>query len=365
MNYKTFYKDKLSKMLFLEIDEKGFKKLIKIPDNIEFECKDLYIPISAEYVAENAQNELKIHNIPIYYFIEGMFTALGADEKLKFNNDYSLILSYIPDSEECIKSVIADRVKKDNFLDAYIFLRGLFRYNGEKEIIVKLLAVGEKIREKDSGFSDILYYDIDMCKEKFKKLADPYLYEALILKDDKDYKGAEVKINEYLRRGGKRDSLVNNFIRNITNLSHFEKATDLVHEQPEKAIAYLVPLLEQFEKNPLIYYYLGVSYRKLENYEKAIYYLREGISLDSGILEMVNELGMNFALIGDYSEAVKYFRKAFEASKDIDICTNLVMCYINMNDIDMAKKTLEIAKKLKPDDEVVQDIDKMLNRQEK
>lgn len=365
MNYKTFYKDKLSKMLFLEIDEKGFKRLIKIPDSVEFKCKDLYIPISAEYVAENAQNELRIHNIPIYYFIEGMFTALGADVKLRFNEDYGLILSCIPDSEECIKSMIADRVKKDNLLDAYVLLRGLFRYNEEKEIIVKLLAVGERIREKDTGFSDILSDDIDVCKEKFDKMPDPYLYETLILKDKQDYKGAEVKINEYLRRGGKHDSIVDNLIKNITNLSHFEKAIDLVHEQPAKAIAYLVPLLEQFEKNPLIYYYLGVSYRKLENYEKAIYYLREGISLDSGILEMVNELGMNFALIGDYTEAVKYFRKAFEASKDVDICTNLVMCYINMNDTEMAKNTLEIAKKLKPDDEVVQDIDKMLNRQEK
>lgn len=45
--------------------------------------------------------------------------------------------------------------------------------------------------------------DIELCKEKFFKVSEPYLYNALILKDDGDYKGAEVEINEYINKGGK------------------------------------------------------------------------------------------------------------------------------------------------------------------
>ena len=130
----------------------------------------------------------------------------------------------------------------------------------------------------------------------------------------------------------------------------------------KKQLNYLFPLCEEFKENPLVYYYLGVGYRKIENYETAIYYLQKSISLESGSLEVVNELGMNYASLGDYEEAIKYFRKAFEASKEVEICTNIVMCYINLGDKEQAKLNLDIAKKLAPDDEIVIEIDQMLNR---
>ena len=35
-----------------------------------------------------------------------MFFAIGADENLRFNEDYETILTYIKDTENCIKSII-------------------------------------------------------------------------------------------------------------------------------------------------------------------------------------------------------------------------------------------------------------------
>jgi tetratricopeptide (TPR) repeat protein len=361
-NYKTMYKDKLSKLLFLEIKKEGFKKSINIPDNVKFKNDDLYMPISAEYVAANANDEIKLNNLPIYYFVEGMFIAFGADKNIRYNEDYGMILSYIPDSEECVKSLIADRIKKDRLEDAYVLLKGLYRYTNEEEILTKLLAVGETIREKDSSFAEILLEDIEECKEKFEKSPEPYLYNALILKDKGEYKVAEVEINEYINKGGKKSKEIEQIINDIQNVSHFEKAVEALKEEPRKAIELLLPLSEEFNENPLIYYYLGVGYRKLENYETAIHYLKESIKIESGSLEAVNELGLNYASIGEFEEALKYFRKAFEASKEVDICTNIVMCYINLGDKEQARLNLEIAKKLAPEDEIVIEIDQMLNR---
>ena len=361
-NYKTMYKEKLSKLLFLEMKKDGFKKSISIPDNVKFKNDDLYMPISAEYVAANANDEIKLSNLPIYYFIEGMFIAFGADKNIKYNEDYGIILSYIPDSEECVKSLIADRIKKNRLEDAYILLKGLYRYTKEEEILTKLLAVGETLREQDSSFAELLLEDIDECKEKFEKSPEPYLYNALILKDKGDYKAAEVEINEYVNKGGKKTPEIEQIGTDINNISHFEKAIDHLKDEPKKAIELLLPLCEEFKENPLVYYYLGVGYRKIENYKTAIHYLKESISLESGSLEVVNELGMNYASIGEYEEALKYFRKAFEASKEVDICTNIVMCYINLGDKEQAKLNLDIAKKLAPDDDIVIEIDQMLNR---
>lgn len=361
-NYKTMYKDKLSKLLFLEMKMEGFKRSLNIPSDLKFKNSDLYMPISAEYVAANANNEMKISNLPIYYFVEGIFIAFGADPNMRYNEDYGTILSYIPDCEECAKSLIADRIKKDRLEDAYILLKGLYIYTKEEEILVKLLAVGESIREKDSSFAELLLEDIDECKKNFEKSPEPYLYSALILKDKGDYKGAEVEINEYINKGGKRTTEIEQIITDITNISKFEKAVDLLREEPKKAIELLLPLSEEFKENPLVYYYIGVGYRRIENYNKAIHYLSQSLSIESGSLETVNELGMNYACIGEYEEAIKYFRKAFEASKEVEICTNIIMCYINLGDKEQAKIHLELAKKLAPEDEIVIEIDQMLNR---
>lgn len=38
------------------------------------------------------------------------------------------------------------------------------------------------------------------------------------------------------------------------------------------------------------------------------------------------------------------------------------MCYYNLGDMEQARLNLDIAKKIAPDDEIVIDIDKMINR---
>lgn len=361
-NYKTMYKDKLSKMLFLEMNKEGFKKSINIPEYVEFKNDDLYLPISADYVASNARDEYKINNLPIYYFIEGMFMTFGADPNVKYIDDYGTILGYIANSEECIKSIIADKIKKDKLEDAYILLKGLYRYSEEEEILVKLLSVGEVIRENDATFGDVLIEDIELCKGKFYKSPEPYLYRALMYRDEKEFKNAQVEIHEYINKGGKMTPQIEVIVKDIDNISTYEKAVELVKDNPEKALEFLLPLSEEFEENPLIDYYIGVCYRKLEHYNKAIHYLNKSVSIESGILEVINEIGLNYACLCEYDEALKYFEKAFEASKEVDICTNIVMCYHNLGNNEKAKLMLDVAKKLSPNDEIVLQLDQLLNR---
>lgn len=155
---------------------------------------------------------------------------------------------------------------------------------------------------------------------------------------------------------------IESIVKDVENISTYEKAVELVKDNPEKAIELLTPLSDEFSDNPLIYYYLGVCYRKIQHYNKAIHYLNKSMSIESGILEVVNELGMNYACLNEFEEAIKYFKKAFEASNEVDICTNIVMCYYNLGDMEQARLNLDIAKKIAPDDEIVIDIDKMINR---
>lgn len=362
MDYNSAFKEKLSKLLFLEIDKDGFKQSVGIPSYISFNNKDLYLPISSEYITKNINDEIKIKNLPIFYFIEGMYLAIGTDENLRFNYDYETILSYIKDSDNCIRSIISKKIKDDNLIEAYLLLKGYHRVSKDVEVMKKLLLVGETIREKDSGFKDILLGDIEYCLDNLLNIPEAYLYKALILKDNQDYKGAKVAINEFSNIGGKVTDEIKGIIEDINNVSNYEIAIEHLKDEPVKTIKMLLELLDKFDKNPLIYYYLGVAYRKIENYEKAIYYLKESLRIESGIYEVVVELGINYACINDFESAIKYFKKAFEATKEVEICTNIVMCYMNLNNYDEAKLHLEIAKKLNPDDEIVKDLEKLLNK---
>lgn len=360
MNYKDLIKEKLAKLLFLEIDWEKFKVSVGIPSNIKLKTKDIYIPISSKYVADNAMDSIKVKNLPIYYFIEGMLIALGADKNLSYTEDYIIIFNNLKDSESCGRSLVADSIKKDDLLEAYIILKGLYLATGDEEYLKKQLLVAESIREKDSGFTSILLSDCDEATEEFDDMPEPYLYRAVCYKEKSDIQKAKVEINEYLRLGGETNEEIKVIINDINNLSSYEKAIENIDEDPAKSIGTFLSLLEQFDKNPLLYYYLAVAYRKLDNYEKAIYYLNESLNLESGIAEVINELGINYACLGDYDTALTYFKKVFEASKDVEACTNIIMCYIKLGDKEQARLNLDIAKKLDPTDEIVCDLDRML-----
>ena len=352
MDYKAKIKERLGKLLFLEINIDGFKENIGIPNYVTLKNKDLYLPISSNNISSNLNDEIKLKNIPIYYFIEGMFIALGCDENLRFNDDYELILDYIKDTERCIKSLISKRVEEENFLEAYILLKGYYNYSKDLDVMKRILLVGEALREKDSVFNEEMLDIIEYCEENSLKICEHYLYKAMILKD-----------NEYISRGGKVTNEVEILNNDINNISDYEKALELLKEDPKESIKLLLKLVADFEENPLLYYYLAVAYRKLENYEKAIYYLQESLSRESGILEVIVELGLNYACLNEYEEAIKYFKKAFEASRDVEICTNLVLCYMNIDDIESAKLHLDIAKNLNPEDEIVKELEVILNKE--
>ncbi|MGL4873637.1 MAG: tetratricopeptide repeat protein [Clostridium sp.] len=362
MDYRSLFKEKLGKLLFIEVEKEGFKKMVQIPEYIEFEEEELFLPISSEYLTENIGDKLKIKNIPIYYIIEGILLTLGADKDIKFKNDYIKLIRQIPEAEECGKSLVFKKINSNELVDGYLILKGLSLIFDDEEYIKKLLLIGVSIREENRDFEDILLEDIEKAKKEFEKLNEPYLYRSVIYKDLGDYQGARVEVNEYLIRGGVQTPEIELLMKDIENITSYEEAIELLDKDTEKSIGILLDLVEKFDGNPLMYYYLGVGYRKIGKNEKAIEYLLESLRIDSGILEVVNEIGINYACLGDYEEGSKYLRKAFEASKEVGICTNLIMCYINLGKIEDAKLHLEIAEKLDKDDEIVIKIRKFLEK---
>lgn len=351
MSIESYLLEKLSKVLFLEI-----KQGSKIND-FYFE-ENTYLPVIGDKVIEKSKQGDNLENIPVNMFVEGMYYVLGADKNFRFTETYKKLINSIPNSDKFIKGTIFKAIKEEKYEEAYLMLKGLIQLNNSIEIMDKAFLLVDALRSKNSKYKEEEVALINLGKEVVD-YATPYYYEAILKNEDKDFESALFSINQYIALGGNVNDEISEMKSALETITQYDKAKEIVYETPKAALEILLPLLDTLGDSAELYYYIAVAYRILENHEKAIYYLNEALAISSDYIEVVNELGINYACLGDFNQAIQYFRKAFEVTKSIEICTNLVMCYANINDVKAAKLHLEIAKKLNPKDEIVLELEQM------
>jgi tetratricopeptide (TPR) repeat protein len=282
-----------------------------------------------------------------------MFYVLGGDQNFKLNEIYLNILhKNSADAAGYIKGIIFDEVKKGAYEDAYIVLKGLLNIEATQENYDKLFMLLENLIQLDSSYEDE-FIEMLSNAEGIEGYFEPYYKKALIYYKQKKYEDAWYNLNTYLEKTKNNTREVIELKHVLSNIRSFDKGKELIYKSPDEALKCLVPLLDEFEDDAILNFNIAVAYRVLGNYEKAIYYLNDAMAIDSSIVDIINELGINYAALNNYDLAIKYLRKAFEVTKAIEICTNLVMCYLNKGDMEQAKLHYEIAEKINPEDEIV------------
>lgn len=359
MDLKAYYSELLSKMLFLHINKEKTKDLFKLDIS-----EDIYIPVSTDDLANEAKKSKDnlLNTIPVSLFVEGMYYVLGADEHFKYNDYYKKMILNIKDSKNYIKSIIGKNVRKNLYEKAYIELKGLCSIEVNKDNLSKLLFLCDKLRTTSNGMYDDEEIDlIEKSKEFDEDFAEPYLYECLFYRDENDFDKAFYCLNVYLSKGGENTKEITELRQSLKLINEYDKAKSIVNEEPDTALKILLPLMDVLGDSAEYYYYIAVAYRNLGNNEKAIFYLNDALAIDDKAVEIINEAGLNYACIGDYEKAISYFRTAFSYTGSVEICTNLVMCYLNIKDLKQAKIHLKMAEEIDPNDEVVKDLKKYFN----
>lgn len=356
MEIKTHFKDKLSNLLFLQMDKERANLIFdtKLETN-----EEIYMPIATENIIEKVKNGENVDKIPVAFFVEGMIYVLGADENFRLNKIYEKLIFSIPKAMEFIKGRIGWYVKNKKYEDAYIMLKGYSKVDMSREVYDKLLMLVENLRNLNKNYLEEEVEVIEMAKV-IEDYPAPYLYEAIIKRDKEDYDGALFAINTYISKGGEETSVIVDLKNSLNIVNDYDEGKKLVYDEPKEALKILLPLLKELGDNADIYYYIAVAYRILENNDKAIYYLEKSMEIDTSYPELMNELGINYACLKDFKKAIVYLRKVFQVTKSIEVCTNLIMCYINIKDYKQAKAHLEIAKKIDGEDEIVKELNNIL-----
>ncbi len=355
MDIKTELSEKVSKLIFLEFKRESVPQVF----NVEV-IENIYLPVRPKRLMDKVKEGEKFEKIPVSFFIEGMFYVLGGDENFKYNKIYLAILeSKSEEAKGYIKGIIFDEVKSGVYDDAYIMLKGLLKIESSEENYDKLFMILEKLIELDEAYEDE-YIKMLSSAEKIKGYYGIYYKKAEVYYKQKKYEDAWVSINTYLEKTNNKSKEAIDLKHILGNIRNFDKGKELIYDNPNEALKYLIPLLDEFSDDAILYFNIAVGYRVLGNHEKAIYYLNDAMAIDSDIVDIINELGINYAALNNFDLAIKYLRKAFEVTKSIEICTNLVMCYINNGDMNQAKLHYEIAKKINPKDEIVLELNKII-----
>lgn len=356
MEGKSYFSDRLESVLFLDIKRETLMSLFNV-----FIDDKMYMPVKSAKLINKIKSGELLEEIPVSFFLEGMFYVLGIDDKFKYNSSYKEMLMSIPNTAAFVKGMIFNEVKQEHFEDAYIFLKGLIQIESNIENFDRIFSIAETLRAKDKSFKQEELSIIEKAKA-FEEYSSPYLYEAVIKREAGDFDAALFSINNYVTKGGQKTPEILEFTNSLKSIVAYERGKEMLYEDAEAALKLLIPLLDEYGDNASLYYHIAVGYRILENYEKAIYYLNEALAIDDALVEAANELGINYASIGDFDKAIGYLRKAFEATKSVEICTNLIMCYLNSGNIEQAKNHLDIAQKLDDKDEVVRELDTIINK---
>lgn len=340
-------------MLFVEVNNEAILKIFKYNST-----EEIYMPIKSSVVIDGVNNA-NTENINFLHFIEGMLYVLGLDNTFKYNDNYHKILkSNFELISKLAKTSIYNCIKNESYMDAFFMLKGYSSLEESEEVFEKLLWLSDMLRLKSSEFKEEEVQIIEKAKELKLNVAN--LYEANVLYNDKKFYEALNALNLYSSNGGVMNDELLALKNDLQSLNNYARGKEEVYNNPVKALELLIPLLEQFENDAVLYYYIAVAYRIINNHEKAIYYLNESQYIDNEFVDVVNELGLNYACLGHYDEAIKYFEAAFKATNSIEICTNLIMSYINLGDIKNANKYFDLAKNINNSDEILNQVEEVL-----
>lgn len=349
------FNDRLKGLLFLEFNKDKAAEVFNAPELDKIEG-DLFIPINPEFLVKEINESNSLNDLPLAEFITGMTYSLGADPEFKYGNEYVLILKTYDKAVPIVKQKISELVRDKKLVDAFILLSGLYEAIGEEEIENALLTVGEELVISDTSYSDNVLSIAEKATENGNitgKLIEGSVYRLL-----GNTEKALRSFTEYVKGGGEVTDELSSEMEALTRNTALDEGYSLILEKPEEALKQLLPMYKTESNNPRYLYSIAVAYRNLENYDKAIYYLEEARAIDSGYIDVLNELGLNYSMLNDYTTAEKYFRAVYEASMDLGPLTNLIITLFNLNKNDEAYNLYLTALRKAPSDEILKEIKK-------
>ena len=104
---RSLLSSKLSNFIFLDINKNTLQRIfnVSLEDNV-------YLPIRANMIIDEIKLNNNLDEIPVKYFVEGMYYVIGCDEEFRYVTAYKEIINANEWCPLTVKAIIAEYVKK-------------------------------------------------------------------------------------------------------------------------------------------------------------------------------------------------------------------------------------------------------------
>ncbi|MBU5440232.1 tetratricopeptide repeat protein [Tissierella sp. MSJ-40] len=360
-----YFKNKANNITFIELRQNSS---IKINDYTIKE--DIPLPIITDTLVKEIKSGNVEEEINIGHLMEGIIYLIGVDPEFKYINEYKNILkAYDKNLEDYIFYKGIKLIEEKKHDEGAIYFRALkainpnnvnaiFNYALTLEEIAKKYFDSNKEKEGNDFLiksTNELESILDITEEyplSYYKLGYHYKYFEQFLKSKLIWKKYLKLDKDELRLQEIREQL-----ELIDDDVEFESGlTYLTYGDYKKSLDIFLKLAAKHNNWWKIFYLIGLSYKGLGEYDTAIDYFYEALELNNQELDIYNELGICLFTIGDINSAIKSFSQGIDINcEDYKLLFNRGLAYMQLGIFEKALEDIEIAYKLNPHDNNIED----------
>jgi tetratricopeptide (TPR) repeat protein len=357
-----FLKDHLESLGFLEL-----KKDLRYTEKLLLK-KEIPLPFKVAAIKEKLYDSLP--GFKQEELIEGIIFLLGLDPEFKFREAYQGILLAL---DEKILPIISEGLLEDldeeNQEETLIKLVGVTRLGFAPQML--RIQIGRIALALDTGREtrDFLNLARDIFADLIREGTDsplPYYYMGFYYYHTGAYAKAKKAWQKSLAMSLPEafDSALIEIFPELENKIQYEEGYDLILKgRYQEGLEKLLPLKESYDDWWNYLFFIGLGYRMLEEYPKAIHYFERALALSPDNLDILNELGISFTMDRNFEEAGRVYHQALllEPGNSEILCNMGILAYSKGNDA-LAMEFFEKARNINPADEItLQWIDHLLN----
>jgi len=319
------------------------------------------LPVYVGHLAENIRQN-NIDSIPADAIIRGMITVIGADPFFKRVNNY---VEFLDSADglfvERIVQIGTIKAEENNFDEAALYFNAVLVFDPQN--IDGLYNLGRVFYDLDKKYDDDNYKKIAVaCFEELlildPAMGEPKYFLGFFYYNAGNFQKAKIfwkQALEYIQNYEMREEIVV-ALGKVEDRSLFQEGSEMiVNGRVTEGLGLLKTIEENHDDWWELNFFIGLGNRMGEDHETALKYFLKTLSLNSGHIQTMNEIGICFMSLGDYESALDYYKEARRLEpQNAEIICNMGIVYLQKGDNKVAQSHFDHALELEPEDEVIQ-----------
>lgn len=322
---------------------------LELKDSSNFQMlKGISLPVYIDEVKKGILSGAMEEEIKVQNFFDGMIINLAIDPDFIYNDKYKLILDkYIDDFAKYTTNQALqakDRIKAILLLRGGFLLNPLDSYNSylyARNLWPLAFEISEDYKDEFIKKSIEILEDIIKRNENF---APSYFELGNIYTNLGRYIKAKSYYNKALQKTDSIEAIdeIRDKISEIEDNAQIEEALYFIGKSRyDEAIRTLTHLLSN-AKRADAYYYLGVSYQNLGQYENSIMAFENAIDLGGNFRELYNDYAISLYLKQKLQQALEVIDKGLKLyPSDPRLSYNKIQINLVLGNLNQAQKDIE------------------------